>query len=144
MTIVQRSPNVGIGIRLQPLVPEVKAPEPTAPPELPLVVRITDVNNGTSGGTISSVQTVTFSQAFESDKIYRYTLENVTVDASVFVVDSVDFSNGVFIAGADSINVPAGVSEFEVTVTITSTLAGEIRLQVQIINVFGLTVFVGV
>lgn len=144
MTIVQRSPNVGIGIRLQALAPEVKAPEPTAPPELPLVVLITDVNNGTSGGTISSVQTVTFSQAFESDKIYRYTLENVTVDASVFVVDSVDFSNGVFIAGADIINVPAGVSEFEVTVTITSTLAGEIRLQVQIINVFGLTVFVGV
>lgn len=144
MTIVQRSPNVGIGIRLQPLVPEVKIPEPTAPPELPLVVLITDVNNGTSGGTINSVQTVTFSQAFESDKIYRYTLENVTVDASVFVVDSVDFSNGVFIAGADIINVPAGVSEFEVTVTITSTLAGEIRLQVQIINVFGLTVFVGV
>jgi len=114
---MQRSPDVGIGVRLQKVVP---APVVVPPPEpAPTGLFVASVSPSSINDTDEAwTFTVSLSQNFPTSKDYVFSLEAGTLLADVDYVsdpDSASFSEGVTcLLGV--LSVPAGVDQFTITV----------------------------
>ena len=139
--IVQRSPNVGIGIRLQPLVPEVKIPEPEPEPPPPpsFFITVSDFEGSPDGGSIAVPHLVTFSVGLPTEERYKFSILDTTTSESEYAIAALtndDLDNGVTIDG-DEFVVPASTFSFTVTVNITFTFLLIVQYQLQVVRSFG-------
>lgn len=133
--IIQRSPDLGLGIRLQRLLPEVK------PPTTAVVIPVEDVTEAiiaveTAWGGYRStlVHRVALSKSFDTDKTYTFKLVGVTAVPDVDYVSTLtdaDFSNEVTYSSG-TITVPAGVVTFAITITTGDSFGGPVVYEIWI------------
>ena len=139
MTIVQRSPDLGINIRLQRLAEAAPVAAPVTPPLPPtglFIAAVSFANASVYGPTLDHY--ITLSRVFDVPKTYTLVLLNDTAVAGVdFDGDLTDanFSNGVTFS-AGEITVPAGVDAFSLTVyTIYHSTGGFVIYQASVSSI---------
>ncbi len=139
--IVQRSPDLGIGIKMKRLVPVV---EKSAAPS-------TDVLIAVSSASAFSIlepfvpHVVTVSQAYDTEKIYNWNIIDITAQFGVDYTNptNADVSDGVTCEGG-LLTVPAGVSSFTLNIPVLGNPTGaivtyQIRIGIQVAGVEGLS-----
>lgn len=148
MTVIQRTPNLGIGIRLQPLTPAVAKAEVPEPATTDTLIIVSTGTSTPSGAPI--VHTVLLSKTFDTPKNYSWTTYDTTAMAGIdyAVPTDADLSDGVTTVAGELI-VPAGVSSFTMTVgmlgsPIAAPIQYEVRIGIQIGLNYGMSVGEGV
>lgn len=137
--VVQRSPNVSIGVKLQPLVPAVVTPPPV---EIPFFISVSSASGGSPGGeAVSLVHTVTLSKPSTLASFYEFSMTDISLaDAGEYVIEpltSADLSGGVTVSGAVLI-VPPGVDSFTITVTVTLGIFIGVRYLLKVLETLAL------
>ena len=137
--IVQRSPDLGIGIRMKKL----GAPVPTPEPEH-FCISVSDAEESAFiDPVVILVHYVTFTVPLTVDETWDIAVVNVVVNGEltdgvdVGGITSADLSNGVAKDSWSTIVVPAGVSAFTVRVTVNADYRN-VTYQLNVRREFGL------
>lgn len=142
--IVQRSPNVGIGIKLQPLTPVAAVVVVPTPEPEHFCISVSDAEEAASiDPVVILVHYVTFTVPLTVDATWDIAVVNVVVNGEltdgvdVGEITSADLSNGVVKDSGSTIVVPAGVSAFTVTLTVNAAYRN-VTYQLNVRREFGL------